>query len=717
MSDQSIPWATVRGESPFPPLDPPIPLDVSSETLREELRVFAQGALRHELAETKASICSDLRGDIKEILSDLVVTKAPLFEEKKTLESEELGDSVEENGRKTTIPPSALMAGVPADNFNFNMKGYFAMTELKEGVRDGDTQTLQTPTEENKSKKVPKAGHTPLSSDERKVFPVCADQEKEAPPGALLDNRDAMDLQNLTPIVTSEPESAAAQNFTPRKTEDAVALQPTPLNRKTTPASREHMSTARNLDVQGGISGLSRLPHADQGRLPRARLMAQKLVHSAWFDYLTGFLILTNAVQIGVQTDYAARHRGQDPPGYFRVLEIWFCVLFTTELGIRLVSESKRFFTMKGWRWNVFDVVVVGLQLLEEFLALLAHLAEDKEDEVLFMNLSFLRVLRVMRLVRIIRLVRILRLITELRTLIMSIICSMRSLIWTMVLMFIMIYIFSVYFTQLVADYVGDLPQDLARYYGTLDITILTLYESITGGLDWRDAVDPLIKWISAWMAVFFSCYIAFSVLAVMNVVTGVFVESALLSAKGEQDIFMINNLRDLFEMVTLDKGEDCHPTDLVMTWEDFVTRLHSVQMQDYFKAIDVDPSDARGIFCLLDQDNTGFVTFEDFVNGCCRLRGQAKALDLQILLHELRRFSSKMEAHTQYVEGGLHFKKLARYLPKSVADHGYQSEIRIERLSNRPSETERTSDGRPSRDIKEATRDSLASAISVATQ
>jgi hypothetical protein len=328
----------------------------------------------------------------------------------------------------------------------------------------------------------------------------------------------------------------------------------------------------------------------------------------------------------------------------------------------------------------VFDIVVVGLQLIEEFLAIAASLADNSDDEAFFFNFSFLRVLRVMRLIRIIRLVRILRLITELRTLVMSIICSTRSLVWTMVLMFIMIYICSVYFTQLVADHKGTLSHDLKRYYGALDVTILTLYESITGGLDWRDAVDPLIEGISPWMAVLFSCYIAFSVLAVMNVVTGVFVESALLSAKGEQDIFMINNLRDLFEMVTVDKGLDCNnPTDLVMTWEDFMTRLSSVQMRDYFKAIDVDPSDARGIFCLLDQANNGFVTFEDFISGCCKLRGQAKALDIQILLHELRRFSSKMEAHAKYVERGKHFKKLGAYLPKAMTDHGL---IHIDPLS-----------------------------------
>jgi hypothetical protein len=225
-----------------------------------------------------------------------------------------------------------------------------------------------------------------------------------------------------------------------------------------------------------------------------------------------------------------------------------------------------------------------------------------------------------------------------------------------MVLLFVMIYSFSVYFTQLVADHDAEKDPthpDLFRYYATLDLTILSLFGSITGGLDWRDALEPLIRSISPLTALIFSFYIAFSVLAVMNVVTGVFVESALLSAKADQDIFMVNNLRDLFANITGDRAENNkkNANDLAMTWQDFRNRMHTRQMKDYFKSIDVDPSDAHGIFQLIDQENRGFVTFEEFVSGCCRLRGPAKAIDIHILLFELRQLKTKMDAHVATLE------------------------------------------------------------------
>merc|ERR1719456_1612873 len=106
----------------------------------------------------------------------------------------------------------------------------------------------------------------------------------------------------------------------------------------------------------------------------------------------------------------------------------------------------------------------------------------------------------------------------------------------------------------------------------------------------------------------------------------------------------MINNMRDLFEIVTACKDHEVDDADLYMTWDDFHDNVDSVQMQDYFKSLDVDPSDARGIFCLLDQDNVGRVTFEQFVSGCVRLRGQAKSLDMAIMLYELRHMRARIE-------------------------------------------------------------------------
>merc|ERR1712194_433196 len=79
------------------------------------------------------------------------------------------------------------------------------------------------------------------------------------------------------------------------------------------------------------------------------------------------------------------------------------------------------------------------------------------------------------------------------------------------------------------------------------------------------------------------------------------------------------------------------------ITWEDFEEKLASDDMQEYFKAINVDVSEAKGFFQLLDVDGGGSLDPEEVVSGCLRLRGQAKAIELSLLMQENRRIGEKM--------------------------------------------------------------------------
>jgi len=59
--------------------------------------------------------------------------------------------------------------------------------------------------------------------------------------------------------------------------------------------------------------------------------------------------------------------------------------------------------------------------------------------------------------------------------------------------------------------------------------------------------------------------------------------------------------------------------------------------MNEFFKAIDADMSDARGIFALLDTNDSGTIELDEFLNGCLELHGPAKALHLSTLMYEMR--------------------------------------------------------------------------------
>jgi len=77
--------------------------------------------------------------------------------------------------------------------------------------------------------------------------------------------------------------------------------------------------------------------------------------------------------------------------------------------------------------------------------------------------------------------------------------------------------------------------------------------------------------------------------------------------------------------------------------------------MQMYFRLIDVDPKEAEGLFKLLDLDESGEVDYEEFLNGCLRLRGNAKAIDLVTVMIESRKLSKRWAKHARTVEEDLH--------------------------------------------------------------
>jgi len=370
---------------------------------------------------------------------------------------------------------------------------------------------------------------------------------------------------------------------------------------------------------------------------------ARALVRHQYFDYAVCAVIALNAASIGVQTDYVAQHHTDNLPSSHRAVDITFCVLFTAELLLRLYVHGLRFFYQHGWQWNYFDAALVLQQLVEEVLTL----TQQSSDII---NLSFARVLRILRLVRVMRLVRILRLIRELRMLVTSISSSLKSLGWTILLLILLIYTVSLYLTQMVTerimthnpDIYNEHIDNLNLFYGSVLRTMLSLFESVSGGVDWDVLVRPLSEEISPLVAVVLTLYIAFTTLAMLNVVTGVFVESVLLSAKMDKDHMLVSNARELFKAVHGD----------AMSLEFFESKVDTKEMQEFFRGIDVDPSEARGIFRLLDIDNDGEVDAEEFLSGCIRLRGPAKALETATLIHEVRKLHDRCADVTPWSAG-----------------------------------------------------------------
>merc|ERR1712203_578634 len=83
---------------------------------------------------------------------------------------------------------------------------------------------------------------------------------------------------------------------------------------------------------------------------------------------------------------------------------------------------------------------------------------------------------------------------------------------------------------------------------------------------------------------------------------------------------------------------------------EEFERSLGKPWMINYFKFIDVDPSEAQSIFQLLDVDDTNHLDPEEFLHGCMRLRGPAQALELAMLINESHHFYKRAEDYLRLI-------------------------------------------------------------------
>ncbi|CAK0816740.1 unnamed protein product, partial [Prorocentrum cordatum] len=77
---------------------------------------------------------------------------------------------------------------------------------------------------------------------------------------------------------------------------------------------------------------------------------------------------------------------------------------------------------------------------------------------------------------------------------------------------------------------------------------------------------------------------------------------------------------------------------DESITAEEFKRGLQKPEVRDFISAMQVEISDAEKFFAMLDEDGSGEVDLVEFVTGMQRLRGEAKSVDIHMMLHENRK-------------------------------------------------------------------------------
>mmetsp|Transcript_20770 Transcript_20770/g.37824 ORF Transcript_20770/g.37824 Transcript_20770/m.37824 type:complete len:764 (-) Transcript_20770:15-2306(-) len=361
-----------------------------------------------------------------------------------------------------------------------------------------------------------------------------------------------------------------------------------------------------------------------------------KSASNGW-DAMCLVIIIADAVTCGLEVE----HTSEGGWEYYRHTSVAFTLWYLFELMLRVRMQGiHNFLTGKGLGWNLLDAFVTVTAIAE---MIIEWISSDSGAAI------------VLRLLRLVRLLRFLRCVSEMRKLILSLVSSLMTLLWSLVLMVLLNFFFAIFFTHSTSSYLksGTLENNdseldlLDRDFGSIGRSMLSLFLAITNGRAWGEYIRELHETHPLSSATFV-LYVCLSVMGIMNVVTAVFVESAMRASKNYKELMLhekllrdktnVKHMKIIFHSIDKDG-------DGVITLEELIAFIEDqdLGLTSYFQALDLSARDTQTLFHLLDTAGSGMVDIEEFCDGCMRLGGPATSFDLNTLMYEQRRTNKQV--------------------------------------------------------------------------
>lgn len=393
------------------------------------------------------------------------------------------------------------------------------------------------------------------------------------------------------------------------------------------------------------------------------------VVKSNSCDLLFALMIFSNSVYLGVQLEMTSTnpHRIESQQETFFAVNMVYAVVFLLEVLLRLVASGVTpYFCAPGWGWNWLDVFVVTSTWIELLFSLFEL---EGANGLSNSNLRLFRLVKITRLARVLRVLRVVQYVRPLRTLMHCLVDTTKSFVWAMLLLVLMMYVFGLLFTDACLDYLregnANDPLSPQKHFGSVSASMGTLFRSISNGLDWSEAVDTLLPVGDIWIWLFY-LYIAFNSFAVLNVMTGVFCDSAIKAAERDHEMVIHSLLQTKKDFKELVSNLFFRIDDLglgMITIAEFEKHFNDEAVRAFFESLEMGAADAWTLFASLDADGDNVISLKDFTERCIQLHGPARSVDLFALAQQ----NAKLRDQLKHIEEMQY--SLARYVKRKAQD------------------------------------------------
>eukprot|EP00929_Paragymnodinium_shiwhaense_P117454 TRINITY_DN8805_c0_g2_i1.p1 TRINITY_DN8805_c0_g2~~TRINITY_DN8805_c0_g2_i1.p1 ORF type:complete len:680 (+),score=127.03 TRINITY_DN8805_c0_g2_i1:121-2160(+) len=383
-------------------------------------------------------------------------------------------------------------------------------------------------------------------------------------------------------------------------------------------------------------------PMAGSGKSFSLRRRVRRALKNPYSDFIAGMIILVDFIAICRDTD-AQAEGGHD--GHAKDIMVVCFVFYCLELALRLFAHGARLFAIKS---NILDVFVVGVSVFEYSLQILSDLN----------GVSSLMILRMIRLCRLLRLLRVVKLFAgmkELRRLLQMISTCAKTMFWSFLMAFLIMTMWSVLAVELIHPVAAGLAKEkmwddcerCGRAFGSVMAANLTFIQTVMAGDSWGFLAVPIIE-EAPLTAVIFCGVLLTLVYGVMQLITAVVVDSfadmqkmdinALVTDIDAEERIEKELLASIFDKIDIDASGAVSYAELV----EGARRVDD--FRNWLRVMDVDASDLHKLFRIIDEDSSGEVELEEFIDALYRMKHAESNTATKFVKHIVENLEKKTE-------------------------------------------------------------------------
>lgn len=343
------------------------------------------------------------------------------------------------------------------------------------------------------------------------------------------------------------------------------------------------------------------------------------------FHSMALLVIAMNTIWIAIETDYNHAEILCEAPMVFQVMDNFFCSFFLLEIVIRFMAFRKKFHAFRDG-WFTFDFSLVALMIWENWVLVFLYLMWGVTSLDSPKGSSLLRLFRLVRLVRVARAGRLLSSAPELLLLAKGILAAVRSVLAVLCLLSLVIYVFAVIFTQLLAG-----TEVGAGSFDNVPQSFNTLMLQVLCGAS-TDFINKLL--VANWMYyVLMLLFLLVALLTIMNMLIGILCGVVADITESEKEASFIAEVERQIRFIAEDIDVDNNGT---IDKDEFETILKDPKITQRFYELGVDIVGAADFakFIFTDVDE---LSFGDFTHLVSQFRGSKVASIKDIM--EMRRF------------------------------------------------------------------------------